>query len=80
MNGQEKDIQQHEGVTEEKNKKRKVRYKKGISENWHKFLICELICINTFKYHVSCTDGKISVRIELPFFHHRPIQNLCSFL
>ena len=33
MNGQEKDIQQHEGVTEEKNKKRKVRYKKGISEN-----------------------------------------------
>ena len=31
--------------------------------------------INTFKYHVSCTDGKISVRIiyfYYLFFHHRP--------
>ena len=24
--------------------------------------------INTFKYHVSCTDGKISVRINLLFY------------
>ena len=30
----------------------------------------------TFKYHVSCPDGKISVRINLLFylfFHRRPI-------
>ena len=37
-----------------------------------------------FKYHVSCTDGKISVRINLLFclfFHRCPIQQLCvSFL
>ena len=36
--------------------------------------------INTFKYHVSYTNGKISVRIILLFylfFHRRPIQNLC---
>ena len=24
--------------------------------------------INTFKFHVSCTDGKISVRINLLFY------------
>ena len=40
--------------------------------------------INTFKYHVSCADGKISVRINLLFylfFHRRLIQQLCvSFL
>ena len=24
-----------------------------------------ILYINTFKYHVSCTDGKISVRINL---------------
>ena len=29
---------------------------------WYKF---KLRTINTFKYHVSCTDGKISVRIIL---------------
>ena len=36
---------------------------------------------NTFKYHVSCTDGKISVRIiyfYYLFFHHHPIQ-CCVF-
>ena len=40
--------------------------------------------VSTFKYHVSCTDGKISVRINLLlylFFHRHPIQQLCvSFL
>ena len=33
--------------------------------------------INNFNYHVSCTDGKISVRIiyfYYLFFHRRPIQ------
>ena len=37
---------------------------------------------NTFKYHVSCIDGKISVRINLLsylFFHRRPIQQLWFF-
>ena len=31
---------------------------------------CYLIILNfnTFKYHVFCTDGKISVRINLPLF------------
>ena len=28
--------------------------------------------INTFKYHVSCTDGKISVRINLLFYLYFP--------
>ena len=28
---------------------------------------------HTFKYHVSCTDGKISVRINLLFLH-KPLQ------
>ena len=28
--------------------------------------------INTFKYHVSCTDGKFSVRIKLLFYHYFP--------
>ena len=35
-----------------------------------------LCLINSFKYHVSCTDGKMSVRINLLFylfFHRRPI-------
>jgi hypothetical protein len=35
--------------------------------------------INTFKYHVSRTDGKISVVINLLFylfFHRRPIQHM----
>ena len=36
--------------------------------------------INAFKYHVSCTDGKISVRIiyfYYLFFHRRPTHKLC---
>ena len=36
--------------------------------------------INTFKYHVSCTDGKISVRIiyfYYLFFHRCPTHKLC---
>ena len=36
--------------------------------------------INTFKYHVSCTDGKISVRViyfYYLFFHCHPTQPLC---
>ena len=38
--------------------------------------------IDTFKYHVSCTDGKISDRINfLSPFSPSPIQYLCvSFL
>ena len=35
---------------------------------------------NTFKYHVWCTDGKISVRIiylYCLFFHRRPTHKLC---
>ena len=32
--------------------------------------------INIFKYHVSCTDGKISVRIDLLFYP----SNTCVFL
>ena len=35
------------------------------------------LSINTFKYHVSCTDENISVSITLffiAFFHRRPIQ------
>ena len=37
---------------------------------------------STFKYHVSYTDRKISVRINLLFylfFHRRPNQHLCFF-
>ena len=36
--------------------------------------------INTFKYHVSCIDGNISVRIiyfNYLFFHRRPSHKLC---
>ena len=41
------------------------------------------IQINIFKYHVSCTEGKISVRINLLlylFFHLRPIHIFFLFL
>ena len=39
-----------------------------------KFMISSMN-INTFKYHVSCIDGKISVRIKLVLlFHRRTIQ------
>ena len=36
--------------------------------------------VNTFKYHVLCTDGKISVRniyFYYLLFHHRPTHKLC---
>ena len=36
--------------------------------------------LNTFKYHVSCTDWKIPVRIiyfYYLFFHRRPAHKLC---
>ena len=36
--------------------------------------------VNTFKYHVSCTDGKIRVGIIYfyhLFFHRRPTHKLC---
>ena len=39
-----------------------------------------IIGFNAFKYHVSCTDGKISVKIiyfYYLFFHHRPTHKLC---
>ena len=42
-------------------------------------LLWMLFGLNTFKYHVSWTDEKISVRINLLFylfFHRRPIQQL----
>ena len=43
------------------------------------------IYTNTFKYHVSCTDGKVSVRIKIGItfifrFHYRPIQIVVFFL
>ena len=31
----------------------------------------------TFKYHVSCADEKISVRVIYLFFHRRPTHKLC---
>ena len=42
------------------------------------------ININTIKYHVSCTDRKISVRIKIGItfifrFHRRPIQTVVLF-
>ena len=38
--------------------------------------------IKTFKYHVSCTDGKISLRINLLFYLFFTVvpYNLCVFL
>ena len=46
--------------------------------------ITKLQVSNTFEYHISCIDGKISVRINLLFylfFHDRLIQHLCvSFM
>ena len=41
-----------------------------------------LSSINTFKYHVSCTDGKISVRINLLFYLFFTVvpSNTCVFL
>ena len=38
--------------------------------------------INTFKYHVSCTDGKISDRINLSFYLFFTVVpfNRCAFL
>ena len=48
------------------------------------FHLTDDVRINTFKYHVLCADGKISIRVNLlyyRFFHRRPIQQLCvSFL
>ena len=35
---------------------------------------------NTFKYHVFCTDGKISVRINLPLFSTVVPAIICMFL
>ena len=45
-------------------------------EQWP-FILVDKLFLNTFTYHVSCTDRKISVRISLLFylvFHHRPIR------
>ena len=39
-----------------------------------------LAVINTFKYHVSCTDGKISVKINLLFYLYFPPSSLPTFL
>ena len=36
--------------------------------------------INTFKYHVFCTDGKISVRINLPLFSTVVPSIICMFM
>ena len=43
-----------------------------------------IFSLNFFKYHVSCTDGKISVSIKIGFnftfrFHRRPIQLFVFF-
>ena len=35
---------------------------------------------DTFKYHVFCTDGKISVRINLPLFSTVVPSIICMFL
>ena len=46
------------------------------------FHLTDDVRINTFKYHVLCADGKISIRVNLlyyRFFHRRPIQQLCFF-
>ena len=41
--------------------------------------VANILGINTFKYHVSCTDGKIAVRIiyYYLFFHRLPTHKLC---
>ena len=39
-----------------------------------------MLNINTFKYHVFCTDGKISVRINLPLFSIVVPSIICMFL
>ena len=44
--------------------------KEEITVIFHKLI--ELLIGNTFKYHVSCTDGKISVRINLLFYLYLP--------
>ena len=44
------------------------------------FLKLELKLFYTFKYHVSCSDGKISVTniyFYYRFFHCRPTHKLC---
>ena len=43
-------------------------------------IVCQHMCIyNNFKYHVSCTDGNISIRIILIayLFHRHPTHKLC---
>ena len=44
--------------------------------------LVDIIGINTFKYHVLCTDGKISVRINLLcylYFSTVVPSNICTF-
>ena len=54
------------------NLKRSIYYVPGLF-NWQNFVI------NVFKYNVSCTHGKISIRIKIIInfiirFHRRPIE------
>ena len=49
------------------------------------FVCINFVDLNTFKYHVSCTDGKISVRINIIIififrFHRCSIQIVVFFL
>ena len=60
-------------------KKRKMSY---FTRRWryNMFQNVGIEFINTFKYHVSCTNEKISVRIiyfYYPFFHCHPTHKLC---
>ena len=59
----------------------------SMRRSWHPVGVLKVVhitYINNFIHHISCTDGKISVRISLLFYlflHRRPIQQLfVSFL
>ena len=43
-------------------------------------MIFKSIDVFNFKYHVSCTDGKISVRINLLFDFYFPLSSHPTFL
>ena len=44
------------------------------------FSVWVKLYVNTFKYHVSCTDGKISVRIDEFFLHFFTVVPFNGFL
>ena len=46
----------------------------SLSDRGFRFLSIIFVSLdNAFKYHVSCTDGKISVRINLLFYLNFPM-------